>query len=78
MKLTMNFIKSKNLNNRFKKRNTNTGDTMRIRLGYACISERLNTNYKTYTYSNYIKEQNKKKLEEIITSNLFHLQELLI
>ena len=74
----MNFIKSKNLNNRFKKRNTNTGDTMRIRLGYACISETLNTNYKTYTYSNYIKEQNKKKLEEIITSNLFHLQELLI
>ena len=77
-KPTTNIIKSKNLNNSFKKRNTNTGDTMRIRLGYACISETLNTNYKTYTYSNYIKEQNKKKLEEIITSNLFHLQELLI
>ena len=77
-KPTTNIIKSKNLNNSFKKRNTNTGDTMKIRLGYACISETLNTNYKTYTYSNYIKEQNKKKLEEIITSNLFHLQELLI
>ena len=45
---------------------------MRIRLGYACISETLNTNYKTYTYSNYIKKKKKKKLEEIITSNLFH------
>lgn len=51
---------------------------MKVRLGYACISETLKTNYKTYTYSNYLKEQNKNKLEEIITSNLFHLQELLI
>ncbi len=50
---------------------------MKIRLGYACISETVTTNYKTYTYSNYIKEKNQKKLEEIITSNLFHLQELL-
>ena len=50
---------------------------MKIRLGYACISETLNSNYKTYTYSNFIKDKNKKKLEDIITSNLFHLQELL-
>lgn len=50
---------------------------MKIRLGYACISETLKENYKTYTYSNYINAKNEKKLEEIITSNLFHLQELL-
>lgn len=50
---------------------------MKIRLGYACISETLRTNYKTYTYSNFIKDRNKQKLEEIIISNLFHLQELL-
>lgn len=51
---------------------------MKIRLGYACISETLSTSYKTYTYTNYNKEKNNKKLEEIITSNLFHLHELLI
>lgn len=50
---------------------------MKVRLGYACISETLNSNYKTYTYSNFMKDKNKEKLEAVITSNLFHLQELL-
>lgn len=51
---------------------------VKIRLGYACISETINTKYHTYTYTKYKKEQNNKKLEDIISSNLFHLKELLI
>lgn len=51
---------------------------MKIRLGYACISETLNTTFQTYTYTKYKEEQNNKKLEDIIFSNLFQLKELLI
>ena len=51
---------------------------MKIRLGYACISETLKENYKTYTYTKYKEEQDRKKLEKIIISNLLHLKELLI
>lgn len=51
---------------------------MKIRLGYACISETIKENFKTYTYTRYKQEKNKEKLESIISSNLFHLKELLI
>lgn len=37
---------------------------MKIRLGYACISETQDFNYKTCTYQRY-QEQGKQKLEEI-------------
>ena len=50
---------------------------MKIRLGYTCISETLDFNYKTCTYQRY-QEQGKQKLEEIIFSNLFCLREQLI
>ena len=59
--------------------NTNTGDNMKIRLGYACISETIiGTSSSTYPYTKYKEEQDNKKLEQIIRSNLFHLQKLLI
>lgn len=52
---------------------------MKIRLGYACISETITgTSSSTYPYTKYKEEKNNKKLEQIIRSNLFHLQELLI
>ena len=52
---------------------------MKIRLGYACISETLEgTSSSTYSYTKYQKEKDNKKLEKIISSNLFHLQELFI
>ena len=52
---------------------------MKIRLGYACISETIEgTSSSTYTYSAYMKEKNMEKLEGVILSNLFHLKELLI
>ena len=43
---------------------------MKIRLGYACISETLNSNYKTYTYSNFIKDKNKKKKDKETNSRI--------
>ena len=59
--------------------NTNTGDNMKIQLGYACISETIiGTSSSTYPYTKYKEEQDNKKLEQIIRSNLFHLQKLLI
>lgn len=52
---------------------------MRIRLGYACISETLPvTSSSTYTYTRFCKENDFKKLDSIIRSNLFALRELLI
>lgn len=52
---------------------------MRIRLGYACISETLPiTSSSTYTYTNFCKEKDLKKLDSIIKSNLLALKELLI
>ena len=58
--------------------NTNTGDIMIIRLGYACISETIEgTSSSTYTYTKYKEEKDNKKLEQKINSNLFHLKELL-
>lgn len=51
---------------------------MKIRLGYACISQSLEENFKTYTYTRYQEEKNQEKLESIILSNLFHLKNILI
>ena len=47
---------------------------MKIRLGYACISETLHvTSSSSYTYQNFRKEQNYQKLDEVIQSNFFAL-----
>lgn len=52
---------------------------MRIRLGYACISETLHvTSSSSYTYQNFRKEQNYQKLDEVIQSNFFALEQLLL
>jgi UV DNA damage endonuclease len=52
---------------------------MRIRLGYACVSETINiTSSSNYTYTNYLKEKDDKKLDQIIVSNFLALQEILI
>lgn len=41
--------------------NTNTGDNMKIRLGYACISETIiGTSSSTYPYTKYKEEQDNK------------------
>lgn len=52
---------------------------MVIRLGYACISETLNgvTTSSSYTYTNYLKNQDKNKLDEIIKSNLINLEKII-
>lgn len=51
---------------------------MKVRLGYACISETLNvTSSSTYTYTNFCKERNYEKLELIIKSNLLSLKEII-
>lgn len=51
---------------------------MKIRLGYACISNTLPiTTSSTYTYTNFIKENNFEKLNNIIISNLNNLEELI-
>ena len=52
---------------------------MKIRLGYACISETLGiTTSKTYPYSMFEKEQNLQKLDQIIQKNLANLKEILL
>ncbi len=51
---------------------------MKIRLGYACISETLNiTTSSPYTYTKFKKEQDYLKLDKIIKSNLLNLYEIL-
>lgn len=51
---------------------------MKIRLGYACISETLNlTTSSTYTYTNYLKTQDLNKLDKVIISNLENLEKIL-
>lgn len=61
------------------KTHPNKGDFfMRIRLGYACVTETLNLKTSTnYTYTNYIKEKNLEKLDNIIKKNLKGLKEIL-
>ena len=52
---------------------------MKIRLGYACISETLNvTTSSTYTYTNYLKTHDLNKLSKIIISNLENLEQVLL
>ena len=51
---------------------------MKIRLGYACVSETLNITSSTpYTYTLFQKEQDYNKLDLIIKSNLLNLYKLL-
>lgn len=53
---------------------------MRIRLGYACISNTLDkiTPSSTYTYSAYLKDNDHDvKLDQIILSNLEDLEKLI-
>lgn len=51
---------------------------MKIRLGYACISETINITTSTpYTYTAFEKEKNYQKLDTIIKSNLNALEEIL-
>lgn len=51
---------------------------MIVRLGYACITETLTgvTTSSSYTYTNYTKEKNMKKLDRIIQSNLIDLEKI--
>ena len=35
---------------------------MKIRLGYACISQSLEENFKTYTYTRYQEEKNQEQM----------------
>ena len=52
---------------------------MKIRLGYACISETLNmTTSSTYTYTNYLKTHDLDKLDNTIISNLENLEKILL
>ncbi len=55
------------------------GDEMKIRLGYACISETLTkvTSSSNYTYTAYQKEKNNLKLDQIIISNFLDLEKIL-
>ncbi len=51
---------------------------MKVRLGYACISETLNVTTSTpYTYTQFCKEKNDQKLDSIIQSNFSALKEIL-
>ena len=52
---------------------------MKIRLGYACISKTLDnvTSSHSYTYTNFEKEKDFKKLEEIIIKNFNDLEKLI-
>lgn len=52
---------------------------MKIRLGYACISETLTnvTTSSNYTYTAYQKEKDNLKLDQIIISNLLALEKIL-
>lgn len=53
---------------------------MKITLGYACRSETLSniTSSRNYTYTNYSKEKDNEKLNDIIISNLLALEQILI
>ena len=51
---------------------------MRIRLGYVAISMALNvTSSSPYTYSEYLKDNNTYKLDSVIRSNLYALNEII-
>lgn len=52
---------------------------MKIRLGYVSISKTLDNmlNFKTINYTNYLKEKNIKKIEDIVIHNLNTLEQIL-
>ena len=51
---------------------------MKIRFGYACITETLDiTTSSTYTYSEYLKTKDLEKLDRVISSNLNNLKEVI-
>lgn len=52
---------------------------MKIRLGYACISETLTnvTTSSSYMYTTYLKEKDNLKLDRIIVSNFLDLEKIL-
>ena len=55
-----------------------TGDIVRIRLGYACISNAVKTTSSSpYTYSEYLKNNNLDKLDTVIKSNLDGLEKII-
>jgi len=52
---------------------------MRVRLGYACISNSVNeTTSSPYTYNEYLKSGNLDKLYKVIISNLHGLEKIII
>lgn len=56
-----------------------TGDILKIRLGYACISNSINDTCSTpYTYSEFLKNSDYDKLNDVILSNLKGLEKLII
>ena len=58
--------------------NINTGDYMKIRLGYACITNCLDsTSSSPYTYGEYLKYGDMEKLDRVIVSNLKSLEEII-
>ena len=50
---------------------------MIIRLGYVAISNSMETTNKTITYTNFIKDYNYDKIDEIIIQNLNNLEKLI-
>lgn len=51
---------------------------MKIRLGYACMSKTIDiTTSSTITYTNYIKDKDTNKIDNIIIKNLTNLSELI-
>lgn len=51
---------------------------MKIRLGYVGLSKTINiTSSKTITYTNYLKDKNLNKINDLIITNLTNLKELL-
>lgn len=58
--------------------NINIGDYMKIRLGYACITNCLDsTSSSPYTYGEYLKYGDMEKLDRVIVSNLKSLEEII-
>ena len=58
--------------------NINIGDYMKIRLGYACITNCIDsTSSSPYTYSEYLKYGDMEKLDRVIVSNLKSLEDII-
>lgn len=58
--------------------NNNYGDKVKIRMGYACICNALDsTSSSNYTYTEYLKNNDLDKLNKVIISNLEALEEII-